>query len=63
MKLLFFWGVSFEAFFFGGFLLKPFLLERFNFFEAFVLNSLSFWGILMKNLFSFKLFFLNPFFF
>ncbi|AFF19970.1 hypothetical protein HPELS_02050 [Helicobacter pylori ELS37] len=45
-----------------------FFLEGFNFFEAFVLNPLSFWGGLMKNLFSFKPFsfelsFFKPFLF
>ncbi|ADO01935.1 hypothetical protein HPSJM_01695 [Helicobacter pylori SJM180] len=37
-------------------------MEGFNFFEAFVLNPLSFWGILMKNLFSFEPFVLGGFF-
>ncbi|OPG32718.1 hypothetical protein BGL61_02040 [Helicobacter pylori] len=38
-------------------------MEGFNFFEAFLLNPLSFWGILMKNLFSFEPFFFELSFF
>ncbi|RKV01217.1 hypothetical protein DDP37_05085 [Helicobacter pylori] len=37
----------------GGFFLRGFFFEL-SFFKAFFLNPLSFWGGLMKNLFSFK---------
>ncbi|PUD15447.1 hypothetical protein C2R82_03850 [Helicobacter pylori] len=52
----------FLTLFFGGFLFyKPFLFLNFLFFEL-SLNSLSFWGGLMKKPFSFEPSLLNPLF-